>query len=156
MFKTEKNILFLSSRTWIFILCTFTVMTIVAQAAAQETGYDENTEVTVIGKVVNPHANSYLGLECFKIKVCGHLYRVLTAPSWFITGLGFNLKKGQKAKIVGSKFYGCDGQVYIMARYIRMMPHGITVVFRDQDCRPVWRYAGCTASSCLVVSRPGH
>ncbi len=153
---TNKN-LFLNGRAWIFVLCTITIFAVVTKASAQqETGYDENTEVTVQGEVIAPLVTSYMGLECFVIKSGSHTYRVLTAPSWFLTGLKVHIRPKQNIKVVGSKFYGCDGNVYIMAKFIRLLPQGITVVFRDQDCRPVWRYAGCTASSCLVVSRPAH
>jgi len=154
-YKSKNSLL--SGRTWIFILCTITLFAVVAQASSQqETGYDENTEVTVKGEVIAPLVASYMGLECFTIKCGSHVYRILTAPNWFLTGLKIKIKSKQHIKVVGSKFYGFDGHIYIMAKFIRLLPQGITVVFRDQDCRPVWRYAGCTASSCLVVSKPTH
>jgi hypothetical protein len=136
------------------LICAVALSIFGTEAAAQEAGYDENTEIVLAGQVFESHHPPHLGLECFTLKSHSRLYRIVTAPPWFMRGINLRLKMGHKIEVIGSKFYGRDGLVYVLARSLRFVPAGQTVVLRDKACRPVWRSSGCSESSCLNVSHP--
>ncbi|MGB9712019.1 MAG: hypothetical protein ACP5J5_04675 [Dissulfurimicrobium sp.] len=120
----------------------------------QEIGYDENTEITIKGKVVNASFVQVMGLECMLVKSKNCLFRVLIAPMWFIKQTGFSPRDGDAVEIRGSKFFGEDGAVYLLSRSIKFTPKGRVYILRDKECRPVWCAKGVGESSCLRIFYP--
>ncbi len=115
------------------------------------TGYDENTEIVIKGRVVAVNARSFSGLNCFTLEFRNRMFRVITAPPWFLRRIGFRLKPGQKLKVRGSKFFGRDGGLYILARSLQIVPNGRKIIFRGRDCKPLWRNSGIKESSCIRI-----
>jgi hypothetical protein len=116
-----------------------------------EVGYDENTEITIKGKVIKASLAPNMGLECMIVQSRSCLFRVLIAPMWFIKQIGFNPKNGDSVEITGSKFFGDDGVISLLARYIKFYPKGRKYFLRDKNCRPVWHTKGVGESSCLHI-----
>lgn len=116
-----------------------------------EVGYDENTEITIKGKVINASAEPNMGLECMIVQSRSCIFRVLIAPMWFIKQIGFNPKNGDSIEVTGSKFFSDDGVISLLARCIRFYPKGRRYFFRDKSCRPVWHIKGVGESSCLHI-----
>lgn len=120
-------------------------------AAAQKVGYDENTEIAVKGVVQKEVAHPYKGLSNFFLKTQWRIFRVLTAPSWYIKETAISLKKGQEVEVVGSKFYGPDGSLCLVAKSIRLLPEGKVIRFRDDLARPVWSDYVEKKNSCMKI-----
>lgn len=125
----------------------------VVNVQGNQAGYDENTEVIVRGKVRSSEGKdlSYRGLQCFLLESRGRLFRVLTGPKWFVTEVGLKLPAGHCVEVVGSKFYGSDGALYLIARSIRYLPQGYAVELRDRTCKPVWSDSTRKRSSCMKI-----
>jgi hypothetical protein len=114
-------------------------------------GYDENTEVIIKGKVLEPKAFSFRGLDCLSLESRGRTIFVITAPDWYLKRLNLTLSPGTPLQVVGSKFYGNDGAIYIMARSLKTLPSGRSIQFRDTKCRPVWAKEKNRKSSCMKI-----
>ena len=114
-------------------------------------GYDENTEVIVKGKVIEPKAFSFRGLNCLQMESRGRTLYVVTAPEWYLKRLNLKLASGTHIQVVGSKFYGKDGAIYIVARSVKTLPSGRSIQFRDSKCRPVWAKEKIKKSSCMKI-----
>lgn len=119
---------------------------------ASEVGYDENTEIVVTGTVKDTSAGTYGGMECFTLKSRSRLFTVITGPKWFIRQRGLLLKSGVEMQVVGSKFYGIDGRLYLVARSLKPVIAGHQVMLRDKDCKPLWRDSGVKSSSCMHIN----
>ncbi len=136
-------------------LCFVMALSLLALAAGavygDETGYDENTEVIVRGQISQADAKTYKGLQSFLLKTRGRVFRVLTGPEWFVREVGLRLPVGLQVEVVGSKFYGHDGSLYLLARSIRYLPQGYTVQLRDRSCNPVWSETSRRKSSCMKI-----
>ncbi len=142
------------AKTSHFGLCVYLiaiVMLVGVCSADAATGYDENTEIVIKGRVAAVNARSFSGLNCFTLEFRNRMFRVITAPPWFLRRIGFSLKPGQKIRVRGSKFFGRDGGLYILARSLQIVPKGRKIVFRDRDCKPIWRNAGIKESSCIRI-----
>lgn len=114
-------------------------------------GYDENTQVVVSGKVkhVAPKHNS--GLSCITIKSHSKQYQILTAPGWYARKVGINFMPGSEIQVVGSKFYGVDGNIYLMARSIKSLSSGRYIALRDKECQPLWQVQENKGRSCMRI-----
>ncbi len=140
--KTVSCITLLSS---VFVLA-------VGLCLAADTGYDENTEVLVKGKIQHLDTKTCKGLQSFLLNSRGRAYIVLTGPAWFVREIGLNVPVGADVEVIGSKFYGRDGSLYLLARSIRFLPDGYTVLLRDRSCKPVWNKSGRNqSSSCMKI-----
>lgn len=101
--------------------------------------YDENTEITVRGvivEVVSPQRGPVV------IKVVaereGRAYRVVTAPQWFLTKNNISFKVGDKVEVIGSKFVAPNGTLFVITRQC-MLKGSSPCAFRDEEMRPRWR-----------------
>ena len=104
------------------------------------------------GTVKDTSAGTYGGMECFTLKSRSRLFTVITGPKWFIHQKGLLLKSGVEMQVVGSKFYGMDGRLYLVARSLKPVIAGHQVMLRDKDCKPLWRNSGVKSSSCMHIN----
>jgi hypothetical protein len=140
------------SRVIFFVLLTVIVSASARHACAKEAGYDENTEIVVNGKIRQTLAGPYLGFQCFIVQSKSKSFRVLTAPHWFARHVGLNPQTGTEVEVVGSKFFGVDGSLYLLAKSLTFVESGRQIMLRDKACKPVWRGgAGVRESSCLRI-----
>jgi hypothetical protein len=139
------------SRAICFVLITIIVSASARAACARETGYDENTEIVVNGKIRQTLAGPYLGFQCFIVQTKSKCFHVLTAPHWFARHVGLNPKIGTEVEVVGSKFFGVDGSLYLLAKSLTFVESGRQIMLRDKTCKPVWIGAGSRESSCLRI-----
>ncbi len=138
------------------VVISIVAISIVAGVAtaslASGPGYDENTEIVVTGIVKDTSAGRYGGLECFTLESRSRLFIVITGPQWFLHQRGLLLKSGVEMQVVGSKFYGVDGNLYLVARSLMPVVAGHQVMLRDKSCKPLWRDSGVKGSSCMHIN----
>ena len=130
------------------------ILTIASTVNAQKIGYDENTEIVVKGTVQKKATHPYKGLANFFLKTKWRIFRVLTAPNWYMKEASIKFKKGQQVEVIGSKFYGPDGSLCLIAKSIRILPQGKVVRFRDSLARPVWTDMNEKENSCMKIFLP--
>lgn len=120
-------------------------------------GYDENTEIVATGTILKIDGCQFRGLRCFVMQSNSKNINVITAPEWFLKRLHIKLHPGHEVRVVGSKFYGTDGGLYLVARSLKTLPNGRHIQFRDSKCRPVWSKRTIKRSSCMkIFYTPGH
>ncbi len=128
-----------------------------AYAGQDAVGYDENTEIIISGTVLKPTGCEFRGLKCFVMESNSRSFRVITAPGWFVARIHMKLSPGITVRVVGSKFYGTDGALYLVARSVKALPSGRNIQFRDKHCRPVWSKRVIKRSSCMrIFFSPGQ
>jgi len=132
------------------------VSTITSQVFAQELRYDENTEVKVKGKIIDCKLPTYCGFNCFLLKTKYRVYRVLTTPRWYKHQTNKIFKKNSPVIVVGSKFYGRDGSLCLLAKYVNVLPSGPRLVLWDKENNPVWGTYKKSSSSCMRIFFQGH
>ncbi len=64
---------------------------------------------------------------------------VILGPLWYVKELGVSVKKGEKIQVIGSKVYGPQGRIYIIARKIIIPSQDKSYTFRDESYAPYWR-----------------
>ncbi|MCL4492724.1 MAG: hypothetical protein M1510_12660 [Nitrospirae bacterium] len=101
-------------------------------------GYDENTEITVKGTVVEVMKGMMMGPVVVRLKFDSKIYNVVTAPPWYLSQKGISFRSGSEWEIKGSKYFGRDGNVYIIGRQLKNAGSGQALVLRDTYCRPLW------------------
>jgi hypothetical protein len=109
-------------------------------AAAQEDlgeSYDENTELTVRGSVVEAKRETP-GPFVIKLRTKNMIYNVVTAPPWYLTREQIVLREGLELEVTGSKYIGKDGNLFLLARQITDISTGKVIILRDTHCRPLW------------------
>ena len=114
-------------------------------------GYDENTEIITTGTIVHSNGCGFRQLHCFVMESNSRTIRVITAPHWFIERMHVKLRPGMEVRVVGSKFYGQDGGLYLVARSVKTIPGGRCILFRDRNCKPVWSRRITKRSSCMKI-----
>jgi len=140
-----------AGKQWCLYLLAAALVGAAGQAVATEAGYDENTEIVVTGKIRQNQVQPYMGYRCFVLQAPGTTYTVLTAPQWFALHVGLIPQIGAEVEVVGSKFYGVDGSLCLLARSLKFLRSGQTIVFRDKSCKPVWQSSDCPESSCMRI-----
>lgn len=100
--------------------------------------YDENTEIVLLGEVISSDVDSNLNLRYLDINASKRRYRVFLAPEWFIVKHHVPCIRGGIVEVVGSKFYCNEGVLSVLAKHIRYLPSGKTLVLRDAASRPIW------------------
>ncbi len=135
----------------ILTVVTFTLLVGAVYAGQDVVGYDENTEIIVSGTVLKPGGCEFRGLKCFVMESNSRSFRVITAPRWFVERIHMKLSPGMTVRVVGSKFYGTDGCLYLVARSVKSLPSGRNIQFRDKNCRPVWSRRAIKRSSCMKI-----
>ncbi|PKL52049.1 MAG: hypothetical protein CVV37_03180 [Nitrospira bacterium HGW-Nitrospira-1] len=119
-------------------LLLFVFIPVTAKAADDFEGYDENTEITIKGsvsEVVLTRRGPVILIVDYKNKPL----RVLTAPRWHLIRNNIEFQGGAEVEITGSKFYGKDGNFYLVARKIKFLKDDRVIELRDAFCRPMWK-----------------
>lgn len=118
------------------LVLVFSVSPAAAQADLGES-YDENTEVTVRGSVVEAKRDAP-GPLIVKLRQKSRVYNVVMAPPWYLLREQVMIREGIELEVTGSKYFGKDGSLFLMARQIRDLSTGKVTVLRDSHCRPLW------------------
>ena len=139
------------AHTSFFFLFAILLLTNANPAHARNIGYDENTEIVVRGTIKKCAARPYVKLQCFTLQSRYRFFRVIVAPRWFVRRINLKLNDGVRVEVVGSKFFGRDGCLCLLARSLKFLPSGRKVVLRDRTCRPVWQNSCLRESSCLRI-----
>jgi len=134
-----------------FFLFVILLLTNTHSAHAGSIGYDENTEIVIRGTIKQCAARPYMKLQCFTLQSGSRIFRVIVAPRWFVRRIALKLKDGEDVKVVGSKFFGRDGCLCLLARSIRFLSSGRNVVLRDRNCKPVWQNSCVRETSCIRI-----
>jgi hypothetical protein len=101
-------------------------------------GFDTNTVGEVSGNVgsfFRPEA----GPVRFQLFTDRETYVVLTSPPWYWIEIQLKISEGTEVIVRGSKSYGKDGNLYIVAQEIRIPFSGQCFVFRRKDGIPLWK-----------------
>lgn len=101
-------------------------------------GYDENTEFLVQGRVERVQ-EKMRGPVIVRLSRKDKIYSVVTAPSWYLRDIGINLQPGTPLEVTGSKYFGRNGTVYIIAKKITELKTGREFYFRNSSHKPHWR-----------------
>lgn len=99
--------------------------------------YDENTEITVRGVIMDAGRETR-GPLILRVQHAGRTYLIVTAPPWYLMQESALYRKGMEIEARGSKYFGNDGNLYLLAKEIRDMPGGKVTVMRDKQYRPLW------------------
>ncbi|MCK7471053.1 MAG: hypothetical protein MZU95_09870 [Desulfomicrobium escambiense] len=99
--------------------------------------YDENTEITVRGVIMDAGRETR-GPLILRVQHAGRTYLIVTAPPWYLVQESALFRKGMEIEARGSKYFGNDGNLYLLAKEIREMPGGKVTVMRDKQYRPLW------------------
>ena len=134
-----------------FFLFAILLLTNANSVHARSIGYDENTEIVVRGTIKQCAARPYMKLQCFTLQTRTRILRVIVAPRWFVRRIELKLNDGVNVEVVGSKFFGRDGCLCLLARSIRFLSSDRNVVLRDRSCKPVWQNSCLRESSCLRI-----
>jgi hypothetical protein len=100
-------------------------------------GYDENTEITVRGVIMDAGRETR-GPVILRVQLTGKTYHIVTAPPWYLMQESALYRKGMEIEARGSKYFGNDGNVYLLAKEIRDIQGGRVTVMRDKQYRPLW------------------
>ena len=101
-------------------------------------GFDQNTVGEVRGKAYR-YGESESGPVRFELDAEKETYTVLASPVWYQKDLGRKLSDGTEVRVRGSKTLGKDGNLYIIAQEITILPNGETLAFRSEDGTPLWK-----------------
>ncbi|WP_203472269.1 hypothetical protein [Dissulfurispira thermophila] len=100
-------------------------------------GYDENTEMTIKGTVIEI-MQGMRGPVILKLKTGAKIYSIVTAPQWYLSRNGINFTVGDVLEVTGSKYFRKDGNMYIISRRIKDFETGNVNILRDSYCKPLW------------------
>jgi hypothetical protein len=134
-----------------FFLFIILLLTNTNFAYARNIGYDENTEIVIRGTIKQCAARPYMKLQCFTLQTRTRILKVIVAPRWFVRRIELKLNEGVNVEVVGSKFFGRDGCLCLLARSIKFLSSGRNVVLRDSSCKPVWQNSFVRESSCIRI-----
>lgn len=127
------------SKLYIITFIIFLASSLVWAQDNIEDRYDENTEMTIKGhilEVVIPKR----GPVIVKVKSDrdGKTYNLITAPTWFLAKNNISFIIGDYVEIIGSKLINDRGELFLITRKCKMKDtHSWT--FRDTYMRPHWR-----------------
>lgn len=121
----------------ILVALAFALSSAYAGADVKE-GYDENTEITVRGRVVEV-LQPVRGPVVVTLQGRVRAFRVITAPPWYLAQEGVSFVPGDRLEVSGSKYFGRDGSVYLVCRVLQHLDSGRVTFLRDSFCKPLWR-----------------
>ena len=116
----------------------FLIISCAVAAAEEMEGYDENTELRLVGRVVSV-SDAIRGPIIVKVKTASRVYELYTGPSWFWSSLQSGITAGTVIEVTGSKMIGPDGSVRIICRQMKNLETGKVITFRDDTLAPLWR-----------------
>jgi hypothetical protein len=101
-------------------------------------GFDLNTVGEVQGRASH-FSRPGKGPIHFLLATDRELYMVLTSPSWYWEEKHIKIPEGTEVFVRGSKSFGRDGKLYIVAQELRIPFSGQHFVFRGKDGAPLWK-----------------
>ena len=93
----------------------FLIISCAVAAAEEMEGYDENTELRLVGRVVSV-SDAMRGPVIVVVKTTNRLYELYTGPSWFWNSSQSGIKADTSVEVTGSKMISRDGSVRIICR----------------------------------------
>lgn len=125
----------------IIALVFFICILLTAQTAYAETDlsevYDENTEIKISGKIIGITLPKR-GPIILKLSPGRITYYVVTAPPWYLSQQDIVFNTGLMIEVKGSKYFGREGNIYIIGREIKYRDTGKKIILRDIYSRPLW------------------
>ena len=149
----ERNRAALTALLLVFLLVPVPVWSVTAALAGEEEaslpgsgirypdGYDSNTVGEVRG-TAHDLLQPERGPVRFRLASERETYTVLASPRWYWNDVGASVTDGTEIRVWGSKSLGRDGNLYIIAQEIEILPDGKELVFRSDDGAPLWRGTG--------------
>lgn len=104
-------------------------------------GFDPNTVGEVQGKTFN-FSRPEKGPVRFQLISDRKTYTILTSPPWYWNEIQVKISEGTEVIVRGSKSFGKDGKLYIVAQEVRIPFSGQHIVFRGKDGTPLWKSSG--------------
>jgi hypothetical protein len=104
-------------------------------------GYDPNTVGEIRGKVFNLSRPEY-GPIRLQLETNQEIYTVLTSPPWYWKEIRPGIVQGTDVIVRGSKSFGRDGRLYIIAQEIFIPSSGRSLLLRGKDGIPLWKSSG--------------
>jgi hypothetical protein len=101
-------------------------------------GFDPNTVGEIQGKAFH-FWKPEKGPIRFKLVTRFESYIILTSPPWYWDLLPVRIPEGAEVAVRGSKSVGRDGNLYIIASEIQLLPSGKILFFRGSDGCPLWK-----------------
>ena len=101
-------------------------------------GFDPNTVGEVQGKAFN-FSRQEKGPVRFQLISDRKTYTILTSPPWYWNEIQVKISEGTEVIVRGSKSFGKDGNLYIVAQEIRIPLSGQHFVFRGKEGTPLWK-----------------
>jgi hypothetical protein len=104
-------------------------------------GFDPNTVGEIQGKAFNFSKPEKEPVR-FQLSSDRGTYIVLTAPHWYWHKIQAKIAEGTAVIVLGSKSYGLDGHLYIIAQEVQIISSGRSYLFRGKDGVPLWKGPG--------------
>jgi len=104
-------------------------------------GFDPNTVGVAQGKVSH-FTRPEKGPVHFQLASGRETFTVLASPNWYWNDSQLKVSDGTEVVIRGSKSYGKDGRLYIVAEEILLPATGQAVSFRAPNGSPLWKGSG--------------
>jgi hypothetical protein len=104
-------------------------------------GFDPNTVGSVQGKASH-FTRPEKGPVYFQLASGRETFTVLASPAWYWNDSHLKVSDGTEMIVRGSKSYGKDGRLYIVAEEIRLPATGQTASFREPNGIPLWKGSG--------------
>ncbi len=101
-------------------------------------GFDLNTVGEVLGKASH-FSRPDKGPVRFLLSTDREIYKVLTSPPWYWEENLIKIPEGTEVLVRGSKSFGKDGKLYIIAQELRIPSTGQFFLFRRKDGTPLWK-----------------
>jgi hypothetical protein len=101
-------------------------------------GFDLNTVGEVQGRASH-FSRPEKGPVRFHLATDRELYTVLTSPAWYWHENQVKISEGTEVFVRGSKSFGKDGKLYIVAQELRIPSSGQYFYFRGKDGIPLWK-----------------
>ena len=101
-------------------------------------GFDLNTVGEVRGKASH-FSHRGRGPVYFLLASERELYTILTSPPWYWEENNIKIAEGAEVLVNGSKSFGKDGKLYIIAQELRITSSGQHFVFRGKEGAPLWK-----------------
>ncbi len=127
------KMIFRTALTALLLLSAYSI----APAEELENSYDENTEITVKGRVREIEADMH-GPVILRITSGNSVYSVATAPFWYLRMEKITFSTDEILEVRGSKYFSKGGRLYIIAKKIRSEKNSREIFLRDVQCRPMW------------------
>lgn len=128
----------IKNQIFLIIFISFIASISFAQDEITTDVYDENTEITIKGEILDV-IKPVRGPLVIKVKTENRIYNVVTAPIWYINRYNLDFKVGDRIEITGSKLISRNGELYIITRQCKCKGSQNTFIFRDEFLRPLWR-----------------